>query len=72
VLIRARAAPGHAVLFHTGGRTFLRNELRWPLPRVPGHWRYGVTTTAVSGPGCYAFQVDGLGFSYLIAFEARH
>jgi hypothetical protein len=27
--------------------------------------------TRVRGPGCYAYQVDGRTFSYLIVFEAR-
>jgi hypothetical protein len=27
--------------------------------------------TRVRAPGCYAYQVDGLGFSYAIVFEAR-
>jgi hypothetical protein len=27
--------------------------------------------TRVRAPGCYAYQVDGLGFSYTIVFEAR-
>jgi hypothetical protein len=26
--------------------------------------------TRVRGPGCYAYQIDGLGFSYVIVFEA--
>jgi hypothetical protein len=25
----------------------------------------------VRGPGCYAYQVDGIGFSDVIVFEAR-
>lgn len=27
--------------------------------------------TRVREPGCYAYQVDGLGFSYVIVFEAK-
>jgi hypothetical protein len=34
-------------------------------------WRYGPTTTAIPGPGCYAFQIDGRGFSEVLAFQAR-
>jgi len=25
----------------------------------------------VRAPGCYGYQVDGIGFSYLIVFEAK-
>jgi len=39
--------------------------LRAPPPR--GRPSY----TRVRAPGCYAYQVDGLGFSYVIVFEAR-
>jgi hypothetical protein len=33
-------------------------------------WRYGPSFTIVPGPGCYAFQVDGINFSKVIAFQA--
>jgi hypothetical protein len=33
-------------------------------------WRYGVSSTLVRGPGCYAFQVDGTNFSDVIVFAA--
>ena len=39
--------------------------LRAPSPR--GRASY----TRVRAPGCYAYQVDGLGFSYAIVFDAR-
>lgn len=34
-------------------------------------YRTDPRTTWISAPGCYAFQVDGLGFSELIVFQAR-
>lgn len=37
---------------------------------APG-WRTRPALTRVRAPGCYAYQVDGLGFSQVIVFEAR-
>jgi len=36
------------------------------VPAWPNEWPSG---TQVSGPGCYAYQVDGVGFSELIFFR---
>lgn len=33
-------------------------------------WCYGVSSTLLRGPGCYAFQVDGTTFSDIIVFAA--
>ena len=33
-------------------------------------WRAAMTTTRIKTSGCYAFQVDGEGFSYVLAFKA--
>jgi hypothetical protein len=33
-------------------------------------WRYYPTETLLPGSGCYAFQVDGAGFSDVIVFQA--
>jgi hypothetical protein len=38
---------------------------------VPAHPTDWPSFTAVSGPGCYAYQVDGVGFSESIYFEVR-
>jgi hypothetical protein len=60
-----------------------RMELRlpagdWPLgdwPRVvqrpPESWRATGIPTLIPAPGCYAYQVDGVGFSYVLAFGAQ-
>jgi len=73
-------APGR-LRFGSGVRP--RMELRlpagsWPpgdWPRVakqaPKSWRATGTLTLIPVPGCYAFQVDGLGFSYLLAFGVQ-
>jgi hypothetical protein len=34
-------------------------------------WRVTEIPTLVRAPGCYAFQVDGLGFSYVLSFGAQ-
>jgi hypothetical protein len=34
-------------------------------------WRVTAVPTLIRSPGCYAFQVDGLGFSYVLAFGAQ-
>ena len=45
---------------------------RLVFPRIASRtWRYAPTSTLLRGPGCYAFQVDGLTFSRTIVFEAR-
>jgi hypothetical protein len=52
----------------------------WPLTRLGSReggsarqagWRVTAIPTLVRAPGCYAFQVDGLGFSYVLAFGAQ-
>jgi hypothetical protein len=34
-------------------------------------WRVTSVPTLIRSPGCYAFQVDGLGFSYALAFGVQ-
>jgi hypothetical protein len=38
--------------------------------RAPG-WRQWESITAVTKPGCYGLQIDGVGFSTVVVFEAR-
>jgi hypothetical protein len=53
-----------------------REELRlpagapWPLQSsdIPPGWRASEIPTRIRAPGCYAFQVDGRGFSYVLTF----
>jgi hypothetical protein len=62
-------------------RTSLRLPAgEWPLTRLGSReggsarqagWRVTAIPTLVRAPGCYAFQVDGLGFSYVLAFGAQ-
>jgi hypothetical protein len=34
-------------------------------------WRVAAVPTQIREPGCYAFQIDGLGFSYVLAFGVQ-
>jgi hypothetical protein len=68
-----------------GSRARPRRELRlpagsWPQSRTPPRrrgepppqgWRVAAVPTRIRAPGCYAFQVDGLGFSYVLAFGVQ-
>jgi hypothetical protein len=52
-----------------------RAESRWPAGwptenRTPSGWRQLPGATVLRGPGCYAFQADGLTFSNVIVFQA--
>jgi hypothetical protein len=38
---------------------------------VSSDWRNEPSLTRIQAPGCYAYQVDGQGFSEIIVFEAR-
>jgi len=38
---------------------------------LAGGWRASSVPTRIRAPGCYAFQVDGLGFSYVLAFGVQ-
>lgn len=58
---------GYVALYYD--REALRNgSTVFNLQRFPEDWPSG---TFVSGPGCYAYKVDGVGFSELVYFEVR-
>jgi hypothetical protein len=67
VLIRARQLDGNGEI---------RVDMQGPKPGpdagldavAPNYFWPGVTQ--VRGPGCYAYQVDGVGFSYALVFKA--
>jgi hypothetical protein len=64
-----------------GSRDRPRKELRLPVGSWPRQrrwvdpsregWRATSVPTRIRAPGCYAFQVDGLGFSYVLAFGVQ-
>jgi hypothetical protein len=47
-----------------------QRELRFDGSPLGDGWRHQPSYTRVRAPGCYAYQVDGIGFSAVIAFEA--
>ena len=68
VLIRGRQVDGsHELRFDapmTRERKLYGATGADPVRRYPGY-------TRVQAPGCYAYQVDGAGFSRVIVFQAR-
>ncbi len=75
VLIRGGQLDGvHAVRFNGGpdheGDPALLTELHLMGGGAGRPWPNWGTYTRLQAPGCYAYQVDGLGFSYLIIFKA--
>jgi hypothetical protein len=83
VIVRGRQLDGpHEIRFDNG---LDEHGVYWeatlqPFLRLMGGEKYATpggnpwanyaTNTRLEAPGCYAFQVDGASFSYLIVFEA--
>ena len=68
ILIRGGSLDGKGQLrFDTGVETEIAIEPDEPNRVAPPS---RPSTARVSGPGCYAFQIDGTGFSETIVFEA--
>jgi hypothetical protein len=40
------------------------------ISNPPSPWRFWPSATFVATPGCYAWQVDGLGFTEIITIQA--
>jgi hypothetical protein len=73
VLVRGRQLDGSDEVHFVYGRPGFTDENRMnPVRelRLESHPDYP-SLTRVRGPGCYAYQVDGRTFSYVIVFEAR-
>ena len=70
ILIRGARVDGSGAL-----RFNFRLTREFKLHRLPAkaasRWGYVSSRTALRGPGCYAFQVDGSTFSTVIIFEAK-
>jgi hypothetical protein len=47
-----------------------QHELRFDGSPLSDGWRHQPSYTRVLAPGCYAYQVDGIGLSTVIVFEA--
>jgi hypothetical protein len=67
VLVRGRQLDGPNPLRFNRGVVPPR-ELQIPASPPP---RGQPSFTRVRAPGCYGYQVDGVGFSYVIVFEAK-
>jgi hypothetical protein len=72
VLIRGRQLDGPNRLRFDRGRP-PQIEIRIPPGRGPAAWkgaRDRPSYTRVRAPGCYGYQIDGVGFSRVIIFQA--
>jgi hypothetical protein len=69
-IVRGRQLDGTGEIRFDQGPTW-SNKLHRELRLVGPYPRLNPAATFLRTPGCYAYQVDGRGFSYLIVFEAR-
>ena len=69
-IVRGRQLDGLNPLRFDWGPTWSR-KLHVAMRLVGPYDRLNPAATFLRAPGCYAYQVDGRGFSYLIVFEAR-
>jgi hypothetical protein len=74
VLIRGAQLDGpHLVGFSLGDGSAAYVNLQFPPGRAPEgnhRWRNWPSETRLQASGCYAYQVDGTGFSEVIVFRA--
>jgi hypothetical protein len=68
VLIRGRQLDGPNDIRFGLARAPVR-ELRWTV--TGAGWRTRPSTIRVRAPGCYAWQIDGKGFSDVVVFRAN-
>ena len=69
-IVRGRQLDGPNELRFDQGPQW-SNKLHDELRLVGSYPRLNPAATFLRAPGCYAYQVDGRGFSYLIVFDAR-
>jgi hypothetical protein len=67
----SRGRPRKALRLPAGSWPQARTPPRGRGERPPKGWRVTAVPTRIRAPGCYAFQVDGLGFSYVLAFGVQ-
>ena len=71
-LVRGRQLDGpNEVRFVHGYPGFTAEKILNPVPELRIEGSDTPSLTRVRAPGCYAYQVDGRTFSYLVVFEAR-
>jgi hypothetical protein len=68
-IVRGRQLDGPGVLRFDQGPNWT-NKLHSELRLVGPYADLNPAATFLRGPGCYAYQVDGRGFSYTIVFQA--
>jgi hypothetical protein len=68
-IVRGRQLDGPGVLRFDQGPQWT-NKLHPELRLVGPYADLNPAATFLQGPGCYAYQVDGRGFSYTIVFQA--
>lgn len=74
VLVRGRELNGpHGLRFNDGRPAFRPADLLSPSQqlRIEEESRDHPAMTRLREAGCYAYQIDGRSFSYLVGFEAR-
>jgi hypothetical protein len=69
-IVRGRQIDGPGVLRFDQGPDWSR-RLHSELRLVGPYALLNPAATFLRSPGCYAYQVEGRAFSYLIVFEAR-
>ncbi len=67
----SRVRPGKELRLPAGSWRQPRTPPRGRGEPPPEGWRVTAVPTRIRAPGCYAFQVDGLGFSYVLAFGVQ-
>ncbi len=71
-LVRGRQLDGpNEVRFVHGYPGFTAGKILNPVRELLIEGNDAPSLTRVRAPGCYAYQVDGRTFSYLIVFEVR-
>jgi hypothetical protein len=73
VTITGRQTDGPGLLRFNPAARFPGQKLsELHFPAEPGEgWRFGPSDTLFRAPGCYAFDVRGNGFRYVITFRAE-
>jgi hypothetical protein len=63
--------PRESLRLPAGSWAGIRVDARDEEVDAKAGWWVAVVPTQIRQPGCYAFQVDGLGFSYVLAFGVQ-
>lgn len=72
-LIRGRRLDGTDVIRFSGGASELRFPVRTGVSSEHSAlgWRDLPSTVLLGSPGCYGYQIDGIGFTTIVVFEAK-